>query len=307
MSSVENELDEIVSGKVSPQEAWTVEQSFDYKKKQAKIKRIILNSLAVPLAHRVMKSESGTVMWRNLCDIYEGQSNPVLMQQRQRQFVDKLWNTQMEKGSNASEHLQMLFDLRDKLQVLQYEVHDLDMVELILDSLPDSIEFNELKRTVRYTITPYSPEDLKELILIAEGRSKQTERRYVSNQKKESNNKQKENKRKYTPTYERVCYKCQKSGHIARFCTNDKKINKTKQERKNQSTNESKVNRLQSTYIKNRKEKFTHLDSDKQVSESNVPDSTKTDREPNLGDQMEDALNNTVNEIINIKCIFRRT
>ena len=33
---VENELDEIVSGNVSPQESWTVGQSLDYKKNQAR-------------------------------------------------------------------------------------------------------------------------------------------------------------------------------------------------------------------------------------------------------------------------------
>ena len=174
---MENDLEDIVSSDTLVENA-TAEQIACHNKKQAKVKRIILSSLAIPLAHRVMKSESGTVMWNKLCEIHEGFSNPVIRQQRQRLMVNELWNTKLERGASASSHLQKLLDIRDKLAVQQYIVHDIDMVEIILESLPNSFEYNELKRTVRYATTTYTSDNLKELVMIAENKTKEVESRH---------------------------------------------------------------------------------------------------------------------------------
>ncbi|GMF46166.1 unnamed protein product [Phytophthora fragariaefolia] len=74
-------LDGIATGRETEDASWDEEKKGDFKKKQAKIKILIQGSLSMRLAKQVMTKPTGTEMWRELMDIYEGKSNPAMTAQ----------------------------------------------------------------------------------------------------------------------------------------------------------------------------------------------------------------------------------
>jgi len=63
-------------------------------------------------------------------------------------------------------HLSKMFNIRTELQTLQYAVDDIDMVEMMLESLPAQTEFESLKSSIRYSAdtTLFTPTKVRELI-----------------------------------------------------------------------------------------------------------------------------------------------
>ncbi|KAG2502613.1 hypothetical protein JM16_009733 [Phytophthora kernoviae] len=86
----EKDLENIASGeKVLGDEA-DEKVRLEWKQKQAQIRRIILGSVSLALAQRVMKMSSGTEMWISLLEYYEAPSNQILAVHKQSQLLHKL-------------------------------------------------------------------------------------------------------------------------------------------------------------------------------------------------------------------------
>ncbi|KAJ8574835.1 hypothetical protein ON010_g4377 [Phytophthora cinnamomi] len=142
-------------------------------KKQAHMKRMMLGSVSPALAQRVMKKKTGTDMWKELLEYYEASSNQVLAVHKQRQLLHKLWHTRTGKGENMMFHIGKVMNIRDQLTVLKYPVHDVDMVDDLLNSLPQNDKYQQLAQMVRFGIGGQSkPEEIRDLILVAEAQLK---------------------------------------------------------------------------------------------------------------------------------------
>ncbi|GMF35188.1 unnamed protein product [Phytophthora fragariaefolia] len=74
-------LDGIATGRETEDASWDEEKKGEFNKKQAKFKILIQGSLSMRLAKQVMTKPTGTEMWRELMDIYEGKSNPAMTAQ----------------------------------------------------------------------------------------------------------------------------------------------------------------------------------------------------------------------------------
>ncbi|OWZ17094.1 LOW QUALITY PROTEIN: Copia type Polyprotein [Phytophthora megakarya] len=79
--------------------------------------------------------------------------------------------------ANGDSHLYKLFELKDRLEDLKSPVNDLQMVDLMLRSLPTKTCYNELRRKVFFSsnMGKYTPEMVREMVLTAESRSKDWE------------------------------------------------------------------------------------------------------------------------------------
>ena len=101
--------------------------------------------------------------------IYEDKSNPTVRGHRVRKLVHELWNANLQEEGNVNAHLSRMFNLRTELADLQYIVNELDMREALLESLPTTTQFNQLRQTVWFASdsAAYSPEKIRELIRTA--------------------------------------------------------------------------------------------------------------------------------------------
>jgi hypothetical protein len=113
-------------------------------------------------------------MWRALCEIYECTENKTTIAHRTRYLRNELEAASLAPGGDVNEHLSKMFNLRTELTSLKYTVEDIDMVEMLLDSLPSQHEFESLKSGIRYNsgVGCTSPERVRELIRIADSRQK---------------------------------------------------------------------------------------------------------------------------------------
>ncbi|CAI5721706.1 unnamed protein product [Peronospora destructor] len=138
----ESLLDDIAKGHVVEDEDWDEDEKGKFKKKQAKIKILIQGSLSMRLAKQVMSKSTGMEIWKELVSIYEGKNNPAMTAQR--------------------------------LEELDSPVNDLQMVDMMLRSLPTIPYYSELRCKVLFSsnVAKYTPDLVRELILTAELRSK---------------------------------------------------------------------------------------------------------------------------------------
>ncbi|KAE8903830.1 hypothetical protein PF005_g11108 [Phytophthora fragariae] len=170
-------LDEIATGAPTEDATWHQDKKDAFKKKQAKIKILIQGSLSMKLAKQVMSKKTGTEMWQELCTIYEGKKNPAMTAQKVYRLQGELHRTRLRTNGDVRNHLYKLFELKDRLEDLKSPVNDLQMVDLMLRSLPTQTCYNELRRKVFFSsnMSKYTPEMVREMILTADSRSKDWE------------------------------------------------------------------------------------------------------------------------------------
>ncbi|POM58229.1 Hypothetical protein PHPALM_37155 [Phytophthora palmivora] len=203
----EKDLEKIATEELNCDEHADEKERLEWKQKQAQIKRMVLVSVSTALAQRVMKKKTGTDMWKTLLEYYEAPSNQVLAVHKQRQLLHKLWHTRAAK------------------------VHDVDMVDAMLNSLPKYDKYQQLAQMVRFGIGGKSkPEEIRDLILVAEAQlrveagnifgargTSAVEYSKSTNKEQHADSTKKWNKKKHgRPKVE--CYNCHKFGHIRRFC-----------------------------------------------------------------------------------------
>ncbi|KAE9301123.1 hypothetical protein PF008_g22837 [Phytophthora fragariae] len=226
-------LDEIATGKATEDATWDQNKKDAFKKKQAKIKILIQGSLSMKLAKQVMSKKTGTEMWQELCTIYEGKKNPTMTAQKVYRLQGELHRTRLRANGDVRNHLYKLFEIKDKLEDLKSPVNDLQMVDLMLRSLPTQTCYNELRRKVFFSsdMSKYTPDMVREMILTAESRNKDWENSAFGN----SQNKKKpahatgaqkggktqtlsDESRKKAPSADFNCHHCGGKGHYKRNC-----------------------------------------------------------------------------------------
>ncbi|KAE9077069.1 hypothetical protein PF010_g23655 [Phytophthora fragariae] len=122
----EDDLENIATGKAKPPDPTATDtEKKDWKQNQATIKRLILGSVSLALAQSVMRK------W---------------------QLVHQLRSTRAKRDDDMN--LGKLYDIRDRLATMKYTVHDVDMVDAMLKSLPRSVKYPRLTEMV--TLTPGS-------------------------------------------------------------------------------------------------------------------------------------------------------
>ncbi|GMF45464.1 unnamed protein product [Phytophthora fragariaefolia] len=170
-------LDEIAMGKATEDVTWDQDKKDAFKKKQAKIKILIQGSLSMKLDTHVMSKKTGTEMWQELCTIYEGKKNPAMTAQKVYRMQDELRRTRLRAIGDVRNHLYKLFEIKDKLEDLKSPVNDLQMIDLMLRSLPTQTCYNELRRKEFFSpdMSKYTPDMVREMILTAESRNKDWE------------------------------------------------------------------------------------------------------------------------------------
>ncbi|OWY91348.1 hypothetical protein PHMEG_00040106, partial [Phytophthora megakarya] len=140
-------LDEIVLG--TKTEGDTEEEKNDFKKKQAKVKILIRGSLSMRLAKQVMSKKTG--MWRELCSIYDGKTNSATKAQKVYRLNGELHRTHLRANGDVRSHLYKMFEMMEQLKDLEAPVNNLQMVDILLRSLPNQMCYNELRRKVLFS------------------------------------------------------------------------------------------------------------------------------------------------------------
>ncbi|POM63564.1 Hypothetical protein PHPALM_21015 [Phytophthora palmivora] len=183
--------------------------------------------------------ESDKNEWKQnqtLEEIFEAPKNQTLFVHQQRQLVHQLRNTRAKREDDMNLHLGKLYDIRDRLATMKYNVHDLDMVDAMLKSLPRHIKYQCLTEMV--TLTPgstYSVDDVRDLSLVAASQLKEESYEISGGRMENSGNrasggdakagKAGKQKQKHKPKQQHQqqsdssesnlkCFQCKEKGHI---------------------------------------------------------------------------------------------
>ncbi|KAE9033053.1 hypothetical protein PR001_g10331 [Phytophthora rubi] len=146
----EKKLTEIVGGSIVKSGLSTAEKKEEFDGKQTQIMRMVGTSVPPDTLHQIRDKTTGTEMWGALCELYEGKANKTVMAHRVRSLRNDLWSTKLSPGGDVNKHLSKMFNLRTELASLQYTVEDIDMVEMLLESVPNQPEFENMKAAIRY-------------------------------------------------------------------------------------------------------------------------------------------------------------
>ncbi|OWY98892.1 hypothetical protein PHMEG_00030217, partial [Phytophthora megakarya] len=111
---------------------------------------------------------------RELCSIYDGKTNSATKAQKVYRLNGELHRTHLRANGDVRSHLYKMFEMMEQLKDLEAPVNNLQMVDILLRSLPNQMCYNELRRKVLFSkdMSKYTPENVRELILTAESRSK---------------------------------------------------------------------------------------------------------------------------------------
>ncbi|POM72022.1 LOW QUALITY PROTEIN: Multidrug resistance protein ABC Superfamily [Phytophthora palmivora] len=157
----ENDLKGIAVGTITKAmlQAATAEMQKEFKHKQIKIKRMIGDKA------------TGSEMWTELCDLFEGKVKP----QELIRFVawyTELWQMKLMPGEDANLHLCKMFKVRTELMNLNYNIENMDMIEMLLENLPCQARFESLTSSIRYgaDLSAFTSNKVRELIRAAAAR-----------------------------------------------------------------------------------------------------------------------------------------
>ncbi|KAE8892612.1 hypothetical protein PF003_g23223 [Phytophthora fragariae] len=171
----EKKLTEIVEGSIVKSGLSTAEKKEEFDGKQTQIMRMVGTSVPPDTLHQIRDKTTGTEMWGALCELYEGKANKTVMAHRVRSLRNDLWSTKLSPGGDVNKHLSKMFNLRTELASLQYTVEDIDMVEMLLESVPNQPEFENMKAAIRYNpnFGAFTPSGVRDMIRVADSRQKE--------------------------------------------------------------------------------------------------------------------------------------
>ncbi|KAK1946165.1 Retrovirus-related Pol polyprotein from transposon TNT 1-94 [Phytophthora citrophthora] len=168
----EMDLSDVVEGTITRSMLSNADAEAKFDKNQTKIMRLIGMSVTSEILHQIRDRTTGTEMWDALCDLFENKINKTVKAHTIRRLRDELWTMKFTSGGNMNLHMSKMFNIRTESQTLQYTVDDIDMVEMLLESLPNQVEFESLKSSIRYSADTslFTPTKVRELIHAAAAR-----------------------------------------------------------------------------------------------------------------------------------------
>ncbi|DBA00477.1 TPA: hypothetical protein N0F65_002720 [Lagenidium giganteum] len=121
--------------------------------------------------------ETGTEMWSAICEIYEKRMDPMIRESVILRKSDELRELKCAAGSDVNIHLSKMFRIRTELASYGYEVNAINMKQMMLDSLPDLYEFEQLRGAVKYggNGASITPEALR--VMVEQAAERQSRRR----------------------------------------------------------------------------------------------------------------------------------
>ncbi|KAG3181191.1 hypothetical protein PC128_g15267 [Phytophthora cactorum] len=149
----------IAIGKVKEDVNWSQDEKDEHTKKQAKIQMLIMASLTTRLAQQLMDQKTGTDMWAELCKINEERNNDATKAQKAYRLQGKLHRNHLRTNGDVRGHLYAMFRIKNELEELGSPLSDLQMVDMLLCSLPTQVCYNELRRKVLFSsnMSKYTP------------------------------------------------------------------------------------------------------------------------------------------------------
>ncbi|KAG3176137.1 hypothetical protein C6341_g9144 [Phytophthora cactorum] len=141
----------------------TAEGTAMFDQMQLQIRRMVGTSVPPDILQQVTDKKTGTEIWLAVVDLFDNNTNATAKVYRIRRLVSELWSMKLLPVCDASLHLCKMFNTCTKLKTLQYDVSDIDMVEMMLESL---------KSAVRYGAdsSAFTPTKLREMIQAASAR-----------------------------------------------------------------------------------------------------------------------------------------
>ncbi|EGZ06226.1 multidrug resistance protein ABC superfamily [Phytophthora sojae] len=152
----ENKLKEIAVGDLTRAMLATASaerlEAFDAA--QLKIMRMVGTSVPPDVLQQIRDKETGSEMWAELCNLYEGKQNEAIKAYTIRRGENEMWSMKLTPGGDKNLHLCRMFNFKTELADLQHVIADNTMVDMLLESLPDQIEFERLKSSIYYGADP---------------------------------------------------------------------------------------------------------------------------------------------------------
>ncbi|POM70332.1 Hypothetical protein PHPALM_13244 [Phytophthora palmivora] len=180
-------------------------------------------------------------MWGALCELYEGKANKAVMVHCIRSLRNDLWRTKLAPGGGVNKHLSKMFNSRTELASLQYIVEDIDMIEMLLERLPNQTEFENMKSALRYNpnFGTFAPSCVRDMIRAADSRQKEFRGKQCNGQRGNSkyerynggvkdkiikDGDQHEKGKGPKKAKVRKCYICESTDHLRADCPNLGKV-----------------------------------------------------------------------------------
>ncbi|OWZ18823.1 Multidrug resistance protein ABC transporter [Phytophthora megakarya] len=177
----EHGLLEIAEGKIIREKLISEEGEVAFDKKQYKIMLMIGTTIPSDRLQQVDHYESGSEMWAGLCEIYEKRQNATIRESTILRLSEELKSMKCSADADVQAHVSYMFRLKTELGSYGYEVNNINMKAMLLASLPDQSEFNQLRGAIKYGGNGGSmtPEDLR--VMIEEAAERQSRRQGEGN------------------------------------------------------------------------------------------------------------------------------
>ncbi|KAJ0405532.1 hypothetical protein ATCC90586_000770 [Pythium insidiosum] len=146
----EHGLDDIALRKLRREELVTEEGKIAFDRKQFTIMRFIGTTLPTDKFQQVDHIDNGPDMWEWTCEIYEKRSDPTIRKSIIVKKMDELRSLKCVAAEDIDGHLAKMFRLRTELASYNYTIHDINMKEMMFESLPDLYEFEQLRGAIKY-------------------------------------------------------------------------------------------------------------------------------------------------------------
>ncbi|KAI9906733.1 hypothetical protein PsorP6_016203 [Peronosclerospora sorghi] len=200
-------------------------------KKENKVHMYIDMSVPPSVAAQLRESNTGSDMWETLCEVYETKKDTVLRAHKIRRLRSELENMSFLLGGDMNLHLAQMFNKKRELEQLGFKVHDIEMIDLMLKSLPHHSFFLSFKSVLKFCSDQdnLDPTNVRHRMLLAaqevaeiqaqDGRGQAT----GGKGKAKGDEKGAKDSGNSGEASARRCFKCKSTGHIKANCPKIKK------------------------------------------------------------------------------------
>ncbi|CEG43007.1 FOG: Transposon-encoded proteins with TYA, reverse transcriptase, integrase domains in various combinations [Plasmopara halstedii] len=240
----EYEILDVAEGRLQIDKLSTAEGKIAFDRQQCKTQRMIASAMPPHRLQQVDHLETGTEMWTEVNEIYERRMDPETKESIILRKCDDLRQLKCSPTGDVSIHLATMFRIRSDLKSYGYDFKDINMRQMMLDSLPDLYEYEQLRGSVKYgRSAEMTLDEVRALIERAavnqslrgkgnratnigsgqrqqQGGSTGARHQQQNGQNKSKNNKHGDGQRKpKSDRKNKTCHRCNEIGHFQPECT----------------------------------------------------------------------------------------